>query len=138
MQFNAQVRRSLCVLVGAAIVLGTQPETVFAQVQMLPEIVVTSSRIPVPSTAVGSTITVVTGDEIEAKQARSIGEVLREVPSVAVNRTGGFGATTQVRIRGAEANQTLTIIDGIEVGDPANGSEFDFGAVIQPVLIGVG
>jgi len=134
MQFNAQVSRSLCVLVGASIVFGTQPETVFAQVQMLPEIVVTASRTPVPSTTVGSTITVVTGNEIESKQARSVGEILREVPSVAVNRTGGFGANTQVRIRGAEANQTLTIIDGIEVGDPANGSEFDFGNLLAHEL----
>ncbi|MEJ2132888.1 MAG: TonB-dependent receptor, partial [Gammaproteobacteria bacterium] len=31
-----------------------------------------------------------------------------------------------MRSRGAEANQTLVLIDGIEVNDPALGSEFDF------------
>jgi len=130
MQSKAQFARSLYVLVGAAIILETPSTTTVAQVQMLPEVVVTASRVPVPSAAVGSALTVVTGDDIEAKQERSVGEVLREVPGVAVNRTGGFGANTQVRIRGAEANQTLVIIDGIEVGDPANSSEFDFGNLL--------
>ena len=100
------------------------------QVQMLPEVVVTASRVPVPSTAVGSAMTVVAGDDIDRKQKRSVAEVLREVPGVAVNRLGGFGANTQIRIRGAEANQTLVVLDGIEIGDPANGSEFDFGNLL--------
>ena len=130
MQSNSLVSRSLSLFFSAAVFIGTQATTAFAQVQMLPEIVVTASRVPIPSTTVGSTITVITGSEIEAKQALSVGEVLREVPGLAVNRTGGVGANTQVRIRGAEANQTLTIIDGIEVGDPANGSEFDFGNLL--------
>ena len=100
------------------------------QVQMLPEVVVTASRVPVPSAAVGSAMTVIAGDDIDRKQKRSVAEVLREVPGVAVSRLGGFGANTQIRIRGAEANQTLVLLDGIEIGDPANGSEFDFGNLL--------
>jgi vitamin B12 transporter len=36
-----------------------------------------------------------------------------------------------VRIRGAEANQTLVLIDGIEVNDIASGSEFDFADLLN-------
>ena len=39
---------------------------------------------------------------------------------------GGAGSLTQIRLRGAEANHVLVLIDGIEVNDPANASEFNF------------
>ena len=130
LRFNTEPRRIVFVLGAAAALLGAAPERPSAQVQMLPEVVVTASRIPVPSAAVGSAATVIDGDDVDAKQDRTVGEALREVPGVAVSRSGGDGAYTQVRIRGAEANQTLVLIDGIEVGDPANGSEFDFGDLL--------
>ncbi|WP_421707237.1 TonB-dependent receptor plug domain-containing protein [Algihabitans sp.] len=99
-------------------------------VRQVPEVVVSASRVPLPSSAVGSAVTVITGEELENKQSRFVADVLREVPGVAVNRTGGFGGFTQVRIRGAEANHTLVLIDGMEVGDPFNGSEFDFSQLL--------
>jgi len=50
---------------------------------------------------------------------------LRSLPGVEVSQSGGIGNLTQVRIRGAEANQTLVLIDSIEVNNPTDG-EFDF------------
>lgn len=99
------------------------PETA----RILPEVVVSASMVPTSSDAVGSAVTVITAEEIERKQVRVLSDVLREVPGVAVNRSGTVGTLTQVRIRGAEGNHTLVIIDGIEVNDPSGGSEFDFG-----------
>ena len=134
MQVNKLTASPLCGLAVTAAIFITSPlplsAPLSAQVQMLPEVVVTASRVPVSSAAVGSAITVIAGDDIDRKQKRSVAEVLREVPGVAVNRLGGFGANTQIRIRGAEANQTLVLLDGIEIGDPANGSEFDFGNLL--------
>ena len=48
------------------------------------------------------------------------------VPGAGVSASGGPGALTQVRMRGAEANHTLVLLDGIEVSDPITG-ETDFG-----------
>lgn len=101
-------------------------EETVAEAVTLDAITVTPNRTPTPERAVGSAVTVVTGEELEEQQIRVVSDVLRQVPGVAVNRTGGVGDLTQVRIRGAEANQTLVMIDGIEVNDPASGSEFDF------------
>lgn len=86
----------------------------------------TASRTPIPIDQVGSSVTVIDRTQIENRQAVFLSDLLRDVPGVAVNRSGGFGSFTQVRIRGGEANQTLVIIDGIEANDPATGSEFDF------------
>lgn len=130
MKFDNKFARLPLVLAGASAILGITSEHLSAQVEMLPEVVVTASRIPVPSPAVGSAMTVIDGNDIDAKQDRFVGEVLREVPGIAVSRTGNVGAQTQVRIRGAEANHTLVLIDGIEVADPAAGSEFDFGNLL--------
>ena len=56
-----------------------------------------------------------------------LSEKLRGYPGLSINRTGQPGALTQIRIRGAEANHTLVLIDGIEVNDPATGNEYNFG-----------
>ena len=73
----------------------------------------------------GTAVSVVTGEQLRSRQIRNGGEALRSLPGVAVNRTGGPGGLTQVRIRGAEGNHTLVLIDGIEANDTFNG-EFDF------------
>ena len=48
------------------------------------------------------------------------------MPGVAVSQSGSIGSQTQVRIRGAEANQVLVLIDGIKANDPAGNDEFGF------------
>jgi vitamin B12 transporter len=79
----------------------------------------------VPLEQIGSAVTVVTGEELRARQVRNAADALRSLPGVAVSRSGGAGNITQVRIRGAEAPHTLVLIDGIEANTTADG-EFDF------------
>ena len=79
----------------------------------------------VPISQIGAAVTVVTRRELENRQIRYAAEALRSLPGIEVSRSGGVGNLTQVRIRGAEANQTLVLIDGIEVNNPTDG-EFDF------------
>ncbi len=60
---------------------------------------------------------------------RYVSDILRDVPGVSVSRSGSLGGFTQVRMRGAEANHTLVLIDGMEASDPYSG-EFDFATLI--------
>lgn len=90
------------------------------------EVVVIGSHVPRPAREVGSAVTVFGAEDIAARKVALGSELLREVPGVAVSRSGQVGNLTQVRIRGAEGNHTLVLVDGIEVNDPAFGSEFDF------------
>jgi vitamin B12 transporter len=83
----------------------------------------------VPLEQIGSAVTVVTGEELRAQQIRNAADALRSLPGVAVSRTGSPASTTQVRIRGAEGNHTLVLIDGIDAGDTAIG-EFDFASLL--------
>lgn len=73
----------------------------------------------------GTPVSVITGAEMKARQIRHAGDALRAMPGVSVSGSGGPGQITQVRIRGAEGNHTLVIIDGVEANDTSSG-EFDF------------
>ena len=57
-------------------------------------------------------------------------DVLRQVPGLAVNQAGAPGALTQVRIRGAEGNHTLVLLDGIDVSSADQG-ETDFSTLLS-------
>lgn len=90
------------------------------------DMVVVGSHLPRPAREVGSAVTVFDKSDIDVRQVSLGSELLKEVPGLAVSRTGQVGSSTQVRIRGAEGNHTLVLIDGIEANDPAFGSEFNF------------
>jgi len=110
-----------------ALTLGGGAAGAYAQdAASLDAIVVTASRTLVPRASVGSAIDVLSSSDIAQRPRFEVSDLLREIPGVAVNRSGQRGSQTQVRIRGAEANHTLVLIDGIEVGDPMTGGEFDF------------
>jgi vitamin B12 transporter len=79
----------------------------------------------VPLDKIGSAVTVVTGEQLRAQQVRHAADALRSLPGVHVSQTGGFASFTQVRLRGAEGNHTLVLIDGIRANGTSDG-EFDF------------
>ena len=93
------------------------------------EIVTSASSIPLEARKVGSSITVITAKDLQEQGIRYVADALRNVPGVAVNRAGSFGSFTQIRLRGAESNHVLVLIDGIEVA-PANSGEFDFSTLL--------
>lgn len=78
----------------------------------------------------GQPITVITADEIQSIQGPDIARVLERVPGLTVTRNGGPGSFTGVRLRGADAEQVLVLVDGVRVEDvsaPSGG--FDFGTL---------
>ena len=94
-------------------------------------IVVTASRTAQPLSAVGQSITIVGADELQRRQATSVVEALRLVPGISFSRTGGMGTATSLYIRGAETDQTVALIDGVKVNDPAAvGGGFNFGPLM--------
>ena len=93
----------------------------------LEDVVVSANRNPVSVRQNGSSVTVITREDIENRQIRFVTDLLRTVPGLSVSQSGNTGSQSQIRIRGNEANHTLVLIDGIEVSDVGNGTEFDFG-----------
>ena len=76
-----------------------------------------------------SAVTVIGATEIERARGggASVADVLKASAGVDVRSAGGIGSTVEVQIRGADSDQTLVMIDGVRMNDPAStGSEFDF------------
>ncbi len=90
------------------------------------EVLVLANHLPSNASNVGSSVSSINTDDFARQANFDVSQLLRTIPNMSVNRTGPLGALTQVRIRGAEANHTLVLIDGIEVNDVGNGSEFNF------------
>ncbi|GHA95073.1 TonB-dependent receptor [Algimonas arctica] len=67
---------------------------------------------------------ILTEADIAARGQQYVSDLLRALPGIAVSQSGSGGGLTQIRVRGAEANQVLILIDGIEVANPSTG-EFD-------------
>ena len=79
----------------------------------------------------GQAISLLETGIIEQRQPESVSALLDAVPGITVSRNGGIGKTTALRIRGAEGDQTLTLIDGVRVNDPSSpGGAFDFGNLL--------
>jgi vitamin B12 transporter len=121
-------RRRLSALIGSALTSIAIHATAQAEpeAKILPDTVVSANRVALPSREVGSSVTVITGEEMQERQIRVVSDALRDVPGVSVNRTGPRGLFTQVRIRGNEGNHTKVFIDGVEANDPSGDVEFDF------------
>jgi vitamin B12 transporter len=83
----------------------------------------------------GQPLTVFTDREIEAVQGADIARLLERAPGVTFSRNGGPGGFTGVRVRGAEGEQLLVLVDGVRVADPASpGGGFDFGNLLMGTL----
>ena len=92
----------------------------------LEHVLVTARLQPITIGEIGSSVTVITREEIEQKQVKYLSELLRDVPGFSVSQSGGAGSQTQVRVRGAEANQLLVLMDGVRANDPAASGEFQY------------
>jgi len=92
-------------------------------------VVVTATRTEVPLESVTKSVSLVSGQEIANQQANAVVDALRTVPGVEVSQTGSAGTTASVFIRGADADQSLILIDGVEVNSPTLGG-FNFGNIM--------
>lgn len=85
----------------------------------LKEVVVTATRVPTAEREIGSSMTVITEEEIKAKGYTTVRDVLKGTLGLDVVSPGGPGAQTSVFLRGANSYHTLVLIDGMEAMDPS-------------------
>ena len=94
---------------------------------VLDTIEVTSTRIATEVEKTGASLTVVTGEEIEERQARTALDVLVTTPGISIAQFGAKGTDSTVRMRGLPGQYTTVLIDGVKVSDPSRSqTAFDF------------
>lgn len=109
----------------AASALALAPSALAQTNTQTDTVIVTGVTTPVAEEKVGQSITVIERKLIEDQGYNYVPDVLRQMPGAAVSQMGARGALTQVRVRGAEANHTLVLLDGIDISSPDQ-NETDF------------
>ena len=87
----------------------------------LDPVVVTASRGEQSLASTLAAVTVIDRDAIDRLEPDSLTELLRRVPGVSISNNGGFGKESSLFLRGAEADQTLLLIDGVRVASATAG-----------------
>ncbi|WP_020415295.1 TonB-dependent receptor plug domain-containing protein [Microbulbifer variabilis] len=122
---------SLTVLSAVSVpVLGESTDSA-SSIPDLETLVVVSSRQDEPLRRIATSVTVLDEEQLKARGLASLADVLRSVPSVSVNNSGGIGKTTSLQVRGESGFRTLVQIDGIDISDPTG---LQSGAHIEHIM----
>ncbi|WP_087020477.1 TonB-dependent receptor domain-containing protein [Thaumasiovibrio subtropicus] len=103
-------------------VAGMLPMAAFAQqtspvVSENETVVVTASRFEQSVDNVIAPVSVVTREEIEQSQAKTLTEILRRLPGVETTVNGGIGQNASLFLRGTNSSHTLVLIDGVRMNN---------------------
>ncbi len=136
---SARWKRGVCKWLGIFIVLALAHSGVSRAVAQdrtragessvtLDPIVVTATAAPAPLSQTSASVAVITREQIEARQAVSVTDLLRNVAGLHIDQPGARGSVSSVYIRGGDPSFTLVLIDGVKVNDSTNnrGGSFDF------------
>ncbi len=95
------------------------------------QVVVTAGREPEKLSEVSTSMTVIDAETLKKSQAVVVSDLLSRTAGVTVTRNGGVGGSTQLRIRGAETDQTVVLIDGVKLNDPSStGGGYNFATLL--------
>lgn len=83
------------------------------------EIVISASRIPQAQREVGTSISVLSKEDIEQRGFLALPDLLRTQVAISGSNNGGVGKVTSIRVRGEESFRTMVLIDGIDISDPS-------------------
>lgn len=84
--------------------------------------VVTANRFEQSAGQVTATVDIVTKEQIDNLQIKSLQEALSLLPGVQIAQNGGRGQSSSVFIRGTASNQAIVLYNGVRIGSATTGS----------------
>lgn len=113
-----------------SILAAASAEGVANAAEAPPALTITATRSPLALARAGSAITIISADDIAAYGAKSLADALRLTPGLDIVEQGGVGGLSNLSLRGSTPGQTLLLIDGVRIGDPASiAREFDLSVI---------
>lgn len=112
------MRRSLAGPLGLIAIAFSLP----AAAADLTEVIVTANRLPQADEDVLAATTVITREQIQARQARSVEDLLQGVDGIVISNSGGPGKLTSFFVRGTDADHLLVLVDGVRIGSATAGT----------------
>ncbi len=83
------------------------------------EVIVTVTREALPVSKVGQSVDVIDARTIQAWQSLFVADLLTHTADLSLTRNGGPGEAASASIRGAGADHTLYLLDGVPLNDPS-------------------
>lgn len=90
----------------------------------LDPVVVTATKTETPVGQTGSSVSVITQEQIVQRRAMDVLQMLRDLPGVSLIQTGTRGGLANMSVRGGNIDMNLVLIDGMKVNQ--GGGAFDF------------
>jgi len=87
-------------------------------------VVVTAQAEPTLAQETTASVTVITRDEIEARQSVTLPDLLLFVPGMAIGRTGAEGGSASMFLNGGNSSYAKVLVDGATVNEPGNAVDF--------------
>lgn len=91
------------------------------------DVVVTATRTEKPLIELASSVSIIDSTEIANSNSASVFDLLKNQAGISFTRQGGSGTLSNIYVRGANADQVLVLIDGVEVNlasDPSGVYDF--------------
>lgn len=98
-----------------------------ANINVLDDVEVTTSKSPKKLSETGKVLTIITQQQLQQNSSHSLGEILnRQSGIIVAGSTATPGTNQSVYLRGANAGNTLVLVDGVPIYDASGiSSEFD-------------
>lgn len=87
---------------------------------ILPEITLSANQTDEELARTGATVDIADRAQIERSGQSRAADYLATLPGISVSGNGGFGTTTNLRLRGLGGPYVKVLYDGIDISDPAN------------------
>ena len=117
--------------------LISQAQTTTNNLDSIETISIVGSRSQVAQSNIAAASYVLDEAHIRASGHVYLSDLIRSLPSVSLAQSGSTGGLTELRLRGAEANHVLVMIDGIVVNDEGQGGLVDFAHLTTDAIIRV-
>lgn len=118
----------------ATITAGSQAQIKLTIDPVVDSVAVIGSAVDVAASELGTSVSIITGEEIRQRNEAQVIDLLRYLPGVYVAQSGPRGAVGSVSIRGGDTKNNLVQIDGVPVNSFYYGGYFDFSQVPSDFL----
>lgn len=113
------LRRLSLIVLSCFVSNSTLAQETKSDLQEAKQIVVTGTMLDSELENSGSSVSVLTRQELKDGQYRNALNAIRQLPGVDVVQSGGNGGNAGVFLRGGNSEHTLVLLDGIELNNPA-------------------
>ncbi len=96
-------------------------DTSISKLITLDQLIITADRTPVMFEQLKRSIQVISRKEIERMPVRNISELISYAMNTDVRSRGSFGMQADINIRGGSFDQTLVLLNGMNISDPQTG-----------------